>query len=616
MSAYQTPILFLIFNRPDLTSIVFQEIRKQKPRYLFIAADGPRNNMSGENEKCESARKIVVENIDWDCKVKTLFRDKNLGCGIAVSEAISWFFENVEEGIILEDDCLPNKSFFSFCSELLDRYRNDNRIMHISGNNFQNGEWRGKGSYYFSQFPHIWGWATWKRAWSKYDLSLKNFPDFEKDKMIFKIVPNKILAEFWLNIFRFGFSKAVDTWDYAWFFTFFSNNGYAILPNLNLVSNIGFREDATHTHHKDSKNENLPVYKLKDLVHPKISLNVDADKFTYYYLYHNYQSITDRIKRKINSKIRDLNSNNIFIKKVIKQIISTTGYTVHFKKSRNIESGVLSHRAGRYILSYPSGHPLINTLAHFPDYSQNISRLCKITKDKYPDLHIIDVGANIGDTVAFIKNEVTCPILAIEGDNEYFQFLKSNSENIDDVWICKAFLDELNHSEKVNINKSSGTLSLSAEIEGETTDFYTLDTLLLKFPNFENSKILKIDTDGYDIKILKGSKELINKCKPIIFFEFDINFYSSASILTDFIKSLKKIQYTQIIVYDNFGRFLSKLNLEDTTVLNDLIEYTRNSRTIYYYDFCIFHFEDSDLCLTLHELEKSSTFNNLISLHN
>ncbi|MDB5120206.1 MAG: protein containing nucleotide-diphospho-sugar transferase domain [Sphingobacteriales bacterium] len=608
MSAYQTPILFLIFNRPDLTTIVFEEIRKQKPKYLFVAADGPRNDHPGEDEKCAAARKSVIESIDWDCNVKTLFRAENLGCGNAVSEAISWFFEHVDEGVILEDDCLPNKSFFTFCSELLDRYRKDERIMHISGNNYQNGKWRGEGSYYFSQFPHIWGWATWKRAWQGYDLSLKDFPDFEKDRKIFKVVKDKIQAEFWLNVLRSGFTKTVDTWDYAWFFTFFLNNGYAILPNHNLVSNIGFGADATHTHHKDCKNENLPVFKLRNLVHPKIKLNVDADKFTYYYLYHNYQSITDRIKRKIKSKIKDLKKNTNVIKNVMKQIISITGYSVHFKKLRNNESTVLSYKTGRHILYYPSGHPLINTMANYPDYSQNISRICKIAKKKYSDLHIIDVGANIGDTVAFIKNEVNCPILAIEGDNEYFQFLKLNTENIDDVWICKAFLDELNHTNKVNINKSVGTLSLYEEKNGEATEFYMLDNLLEKFPHFKSSKILKIDTDGYDIRILNGSTKFINKCKPIIFFEFDINFYSSANVLIDFIKSLEDIEYTQIIVYDNFGRFISKLNLENVSVLKDLIEYTRNSKTIYYYDLCVFHYEDSDLCLALYELENSYTF--------
>ena len=180
---FNTPILFLIFNRPDTTFKVFEEIRKIKPAKLYIAADGPRPNVIGEEEKCTASRNIIKQ-VDWDCDVKTLFREKNLGCKIAVSSAISWFFENVEEGIILEDDTFPTQSFFWFCQELLDFYRNDSRIMHISGNNFQLGKIRGEGSYYFSKYNHIWGWATWKRAWRFYDVSLNTFPIFVQRKVI------------------------------------------------------------------------------------------------------------------------------------------------------------------------------------------------------------------------------------------------------------------------------------------------------------------------------------------------------------------------------------------------------------------------------------------------
>ncbi|MDB5120199.1 MAG: protein containing nucleotide-diphospho-sugar transferase domain [Sphingobacteriales bacterium] len=292
----KTPLLFLIFNRPDLTSIVFEEIRKQKPQQLFIAADGPRE-VPGEREICESARNLVINNVDWECEVKTLFRDKNLGCGRAVSEAITWFFKNVEEGIILEDDCLPNESFFTFCSELLAHYRDNNKIMHISGNNFQDGIWRGDGSYYYSQFPHIWGWATWKRAWSLYDLSLRNFPKFEKDKALYKVIKDKNQVSFWLDNFKASYFKAIDTWDHAWSFSFLSNNGYAILPNVNLVSNIGFGPNATHTYQKDSRLENLPSVKLDNLVHPiELKLNFDADNYTYYQIFHNHSNNNNNSK--------------------------------------------------------------------------------------------------------------------------------------------------------------------------------------------------------------------------------------------------------------------------------------------------------------------------------
>jgi hypothetical protein len=174
-----TPVLFLIFNRPNTTEQVFEAIAKAKPRCLFVAADGPRTDKEGEAEKCQAVRDII-KRVDWDCEVKTLFREQNLGCKEAVSSAITWFFEQVEEGIILEDDCLPSDSFFSFCAELLEKYRDDKRIMMISGDNFQDGIQRGDASYYFSSVPWIWGWATWRRAWRLYDREMQTFPSFVK----------------------------------------------------------------------------------------------------------------------------------------------------------------------------------------------------------------------------------------------------------------------------------------------------------------------------------------------------------------------------------------------------------------------------------------------------
>src|SRR4030042_6453503 len=150
-----TPVLFLIFNRPDTTEKVFDEIRKAKPKKLFVAADGPRQDKQGEKEKVGRARQIVIDGIDWDCEIKTLFRDKNLGCKVAVSSAINWFFENEEMGIILEDDCLPHQSFFRFCGELLEKYKDDERIMVISGENLLFGRKRTNYSYYFSRYYHI-----------------------------------------------------------------------------------------------------------------------------------------------------------------------------------------------------------------------------------------------------------------------------------------------------------------------------------------------------------------------------------------------------------------------------------------------------------------------------
>jgi hypothetical protein len=279
-SPLNTPVLFLIFNRPDITQKVFNAIKKAKPKQLFMAADGPREGKEGEKEKCEQARK-VIEQIDWDCEVKTLFRDKNLGCKVAESSAFDWFFENVKEGIMLEDDCLPDQSFFWFCQELLEYYRNDTRIMHISGNNFQFGRVRGEGSYYFSKYPHIWGWATWRRAWKHYDVNMKNLEEFEKEAQINNVFNIKQQQKYWRKIFQSVYDGKIDTWDYQWAYTCFINNGLCVTPNINLVSNIGFGLDSTHTKDKDNIFSEMKVEEINEIIHPNFILaDQEADFFT------------------------------------------------------------------------------------------------------------------------------------------------------------------------------------------------------------------------------------------------------------------------------------------------------------------------------------------------
>jgi len=207
--------------------------------------------------------------VDWDCEVKTLFRDKNLGCKIAVSSAIDWFFENVEEGIILEDDCLPSQSFFWFCQELLKYYRDDTRIITISGNNFQFGNKIGNASYYFSNFGLIWGWATWKRAWRYYDVEMKTFPQFKNEGQIKNIFLSKKIQNYYIKIFDKVYKGEINTWDYQLLYSRWVVRGLSVHPNINLVQNIGFRIDSTHTTNSNSKLKNVSAKDMKfPLKHP------------------------------------------------------------------------------------------------------------------------------------------------------------------------------------------------------------------------------------------------------------------------------------------------------------------------------------------------------------
>jgi hypothetical protein len=294
---FTTPILFLVFNRPDTTSQVFNIIREIRPIQLFIAADGPRPCVMSDTERCKEVRELVSA-IDWDCKVTTLFREKNLGCKNAISSAITWFFEHVEEGIILEDDTLPAKSFFSYCQSLLSEYRDVSQIMHISGVNFQFNQKYANESYYFSKYFHVWGWATWRRAWSKYVLELgdiKNLDFFSKSSYY---TFSKVEYEYWLTVFQAVAKDEIDTWDYQWLYAIWKTKGLCITPTKNLVSNIGFGKNATHTQNTDSLLSAIPLQEFAQVSHPKhIRVNHKADNYTFNNAIHQTPTFWQLIKK-------------------------------------------------------------------------------------------------------------------------------------------------------------------------------------------------------------------------------------------------------------------------------------------------------------------------------
>jgi len=304
----KTPVLFLIFNRPDTTRRVFAEIRKVKPEKLFIAADGPRPNRPDDMENCRLAREIA-QKIDWPCEIKTLFREENLGCGVALSSAISWFFENVEKGIILEDDCLPNPSFFPFCEELLERYKDDERIMEISGNFVQqkNRGFKTKDSYYGSILPFLWGWATWRRAWKKFDFNLTMWPEVKKSKILVPVFKNPAAYERWSGVWDQYRDEKVNNWDAQWVFVCAMNRGICINPTVNLVSNIGFGGDTTHVKAPAGK-ANVPTHTMTfPLNHPsEIKIDYQADAYTFRHHFGIDKKLHYRLLRPVKTAFPDL----------------------------------------------------------------------------------------------------------------------------------------------------------------------------------------------------------------------------------------------------------------------------------------------------------------------
>ena len=269
--SFEIPIVVIIFNRPDLAKMIFLEIKKIKPRELFVISDGPRESSSNDKDLVLKSRHIY-ENIDWDCNLHKNYSNINLGCKIRLSSGLDWVFSNVKSAIILEDDCLPSQSFFFYCKDLLNKYSENKMIGMIGGVNFcDEGLINSDESYYFTKYSLIWGWATWADRWHKYyDVNISLWPKIRKSKHFHSLLLNSNERVFWNKIFDKVYNGKIDTWDYQWTFANFMNNRLVILPKVNLISNIGFRSDATHTN-GFSKLSNNHLYDLKfPLSHPKL----------------------------------------------------------------------------------------------------------------------------------------------------------------------------------------------------------------------------------------------------------------------------------------------------------------------------------------------------------
>lgn len=285
--SFSTPIVLIIFNRPDTTQQVFERIRQIRPQHLLVVADGPRHPY--DKEKCTQAR-AILEKVDWDCQISTNFSEDNLGCRKRISSGLNWVFSQVEEAIILEDDCLPGLSFFNFCETLLRRFRNDERIFHISGCNYGIPWDDYPYSYCFTKYPSCWGWATWKRAWNTYDLDLQTWSDFRDVGGMSGICPDDAENLYWSCIFetmadpvaRLKAGRPAESWVYPWMYNCWSQHGLSVMPKVNLVSNIGFGKDSTHTTNLDDPLANLTAFELDEIHHPPfVNCIYDLDMYIF-----------------------------------------------------------------------------------------------------------------------------------------------------------------------------------------------------------------------------------------------------------------------------------------------------------------------------------------------
>jgi hypothetical protein len=293
---FDVPIIFLVFNRPTHTLRTMEVIRTIRPRELFVVADGPRQNVPKDAEECNSVRKLIQDQADWGCQLYRDYSDENLGCARRVSSGISKAFEVFDRAIILEDDLLPSTSFFSFCAENLSYYEGNDRICGITGNNFQRGNRRISASYYFSKYPHCWGWATWRRAWKNFDYDMVP-PEGATDGDVIRNYECSLKeVRYWERIFELTRNKGVDSWAYRWLYSCWVRSQLAVLPENNLVEHCGFGLTATHT----TSGISIPAEEITEIKHPiSIEHNEIADTFTFDTVFSPKQSLPQKLIGKL-----------------------------------------------------------------------------------------------------------------------------------------------------------------------------------------------------------------------------------------------------------------------------------------------------------------------------
>lgn len=295
-------VVLLVFNRPEHTRRMWESVQAVRPRRLLIVADGPRSD--DERKLCEQARD-VVRFPDWDCDVETCFAERNLGCHRRVSSGLTWAFERCERAVVLEDDCVAEPTFFRYCGELLDRYADDQRVMAISGDNFQGGHQRGTGSYYFSCHPHCWGWASWSRAWQFYDDEMGSWPARRESGWLQDILGRASESAYWTKIFDEVYHGRINSWAYRWCFSCWVQQGLTALPNTNLVSNVGFDAGATHTQNPHPAAE-LRTSPLEfPLRHPSaVARDVSADRYTFRHHFQPRPGLLQRLRSRAARTLR------------------------------------------------------------------------------------------------------------------------------------------------------------------------------------------------------------------------------------------------------------------------------------------------------------------------
>ncbi len=530
MNTFKTPILFIAFNRPGPTRRVFEEIRKVRPEKLFVAVDGAREDRLDDVEKVKEVQKIVSA-VDWPCELKTLFRDKNLGCKIGATTAVTWFFDHVEEGIIVEDDCLPDPSFFPFCEEMLAHFRHEERVAMICGYNIE-GTSNIRESYTFSRYGHLWGWASWRRIWKQYDVTMKIWDTQENRKKIRKAMNDRQQWNYREWLYNETYEGRKDTWDYQWESYRLFHNQICVIPKKNMIKNLGFGADATHTKQTTS-------YLIKD-----------GEKMEFPLTHNDHIVASDAYDRNLRPLIkapsRLTRTIKNSIKNIAKQIVPPIVYDVVRNKARgsqprNPRWNTLSYEPLKGVRMFfdPSG-PWQRKMIDGSYDTFMFDRLSALgAKGKV----IYDIGAHIGFHSLYFAT-LTGPqgrVFAFEPNKSNFDRLNMIVDGNPDIKKrVKAFnvavsdthgTAEFNTHDDIETGRSSGNFLGTADpfwnrttyadkgfIKTEVTTV-PVDDFATKLGIHQLPDIMKIDVEGAEHLVLMGAEKTLREKKPILFIE-------------------------------------------------------------------------------------------------
>ena len=510
----QTPVVFLVFNRPALTRQVFERIRAARPPKLLVVCDGPRASRPTDEENVRAVRQIIADGVDWECDVQTNYAASNLGCRERVATGLNWAFEQVDAAIVLEDDCLPDPSFFPYCEQLLTRYREDHRVMHIGGTNLAAPYMKAGPSYWFSHQPAIWGWATWSRAWRHYDLKMTSWAGHLGT--LRGSFANRWEEQFWMPLLErcHAAFDTLDTWDFSWMYTCRSLHGICVLPRKNLVTNIGLETDSTHTF-VTSQALRLPSTPLGTLIHPAtmewdryadilLTLRWSGSPVTLLQRMLAIARIWREPKRdailRIPAEFRTENSGLRMLKTLAKAARSAVRYLQEDPEERRLRelpryTQTFTMFQGRR-LSVPDACSFIASREEiFGNGAYRFTTACSQPR-------IVDCGANIGMSVIHFKLEHPgATILAFEPDPHLFEALKANvtAFGFSDVTLEQKAVWV--HNDTVTFQQEgghSGRVLSKAAPEATSVSAVRLYDLLAERVDF-----LKVDVEGAEFTLLQ-----------------------------------------------------------------------------------------------------------------